>query len=152
MRLGDEVMEKEKIYLDNCAYNRPYDDQTQLKIHLETQAKLKIQDNAVSGKCDLIWSYILEFENNDNPYEYKRNRIEEWKDIAKISVVENEEIKSMAKEIKAKGIDTKDAIHIACAKYAGADYFITTDVSVLKKEVEGINISSPLDYIKDKEE
>ena len=32
-----------KIYLDNCCFNRPFDDQTQIKIHLETQAKLYIQ-------------------------------------------------------------------------------------------------------------
>ena len=25
-----------KVYLDNCCYNRPYDDQSQLRISLET--------------------------------------------------------------------------------------------------------------------
>jgi len=29
-----------KIYLDNCSYNRPFDDQSQMKIRLETEAKL----------------------------------------------------------------------------------------------------------------
>lgn len=29
-----------RIYLDNCSYNRPYDDQSQLRISLESQAKL----------------------------------------------------------------------------------------------------------------
>lgn len=33
-----------RIYLDNCSYNRPYDNQSQMKIYLETQAKLHIQD------------------------------------------------------------------------------------------------------------
>jgi len=32
-------MERLKIYLDNCCYNRPYDDQSQLKVSLEAQAK-----------------------------------------------------------------------------------------------------------------
>ena len=32
-----------KVYLDNCAYNRPFDDQTQIKIALETAAKQHIQ-------------------------------------------------------------------------------------------------------------
>ena len=31
------------IYLDNCCYNRPYDDQSYMRINLETQAKLHIQ-------------------------------------------------------------------------------------------------------------
>lgn len=31
------------IYLDNCCYNRPYDDQSQIRISLEAQAKIFIQ-------------------------------------------------------------------------------------------------------------
>ena len=32
-----------RLYLDNCCYNRPYDEQTQFKILMETRAKLHIQ-------------------------------------------------------------------------------------------------------------
>lgn len=32
-----------RIYLDNCCFNRPYDDQSQIKIQLESEAKLEIQ-------------------------------------------------------------------------------------------------------------
>jgi len=32
-----------RIYLDNCCYNRPFDDQNQLSVRLETEAKLAIQ-------------------------------------------------------------------------------------------------------------
>ena len=28
-----------KLYLDNCCFNRPFDDQSQLRIRLETEAK-----------------------------------------------------------------------------------------------------------------
>ncbi len=28
-----------KVYLDNCCFNRPFDDQSQLKIRLESEAK-----------------------------------------------------------------------------------------------------------------
>ena len=33
-----------RVYLDNCCYNRPYDEQVQLRIRLETEAKLHVQD------------------------------------------------------------------------------------------------------------
>lgn len=33
-----------KIYLDNCCFNRPFDDQSQIRIRLESEAKLKIQE------------------------------------------------------------------------------------------------------------
>ena len=41
-------MDKIKVYLDNCSYNRPFDDQKQLRISLETQAKLYIQSLIVN--------------------------------------------------------------------------------------------------------
>ena len=34
-----------RVYLDNCCFNRPYDDQAQLRISLESQAKQGIMDS-----------------------------------------------------------------------------------------------------------
>jgi len=136
-----------KIYLDNCCFNRPYDDQTNLKVSLQTQAKLQIQTDALVGKCSLVWSYMLDYENKVNPYAYKRNAIQEWDEVADENIVKNEEIVKTADNIKAKGIRTKDALHLACAIYAKADYFITTDDKLLNKKVDSIKIISPIDYI-----
>jgi hypothetical protein len=33
-----------KLYLDNCCFNRPFDDQSRIRIMLETEAKLRIQE------------------------------------------------------------------------------------------------------------
>lgn len=38
-----------RIYLDNCCCNRPCDEQTQLGIRLETEAKLRIQQLMQTG-------------------------------------------------------------------------------------------------------
>ena len=51
-----------KTYLDNCCYNRPYDNQSQLKISLETQAKLRIQENIRNGDFELISSFVLMYD------------------------------------------------------------------------------------------
>ena len=32
-----------RVYLDNCCYNRPFDDQAQLTVRLETVTKLAVQ-------------------------------------------------------------------------------------------------------------
>ena len=72
-------MAKERIYLDNCAYNRPFDDKDQLIICMEAEAKLKIQEDIRKGIYELIWSYMNEYENNDNPYDDKREAIGAWK-------------------------------------------------------------------------
>ena len=67
-----ETVRKTKIYLDNCCYNRPYDDQAQPKVILETLAKLYIQELVLNRKIDLVWSYVLKFENSQNILESKR--------------------------------------------------------------------------------
>jgi hypothetical protein len=56
-----------KIYLDHYAYNRPFDDQSNIKNQLETIAKLYIQDQIKQGKYELVWSYMSDFENSNNP-------------------------------------------------------------------------------------
>ena len=64
-----------RVYLDNCCYNRPYDDQTQLRISLECQAKLNIQTRIKNGEIELATSYMTFFENNENPYEMRKSSI-----------------------------------------------------------------------------
>ena len=68
-----------KIYLDNCCFNRPYDDQSYLRIRLEAEAKLKIQEDIRKGDFKLVWSYILDYENGKNPFRERREQISKWK-------------------------------------------------------------------------
>lgn len=43
-----------RIYLDNCMFNRPFDNQTQMRIRLESEAKLYIQDKIKNNYTELI--------------------------------------------------------------------------------------------------
>ena len=67
-----------RVYLDNCCYNRPYDDQTQITISLETQAKLHIQDMICDNHCELVSSSILHYEVHNSPYEIQEHAISEF--------------------------------------------------------------------------
>ena len=60
-------MKKIKVYLDNCCFNRPYDDQRMISTYLETQAKLTIQQLVDDNFLDLIWSFIIDYENSYHP-------------------------------------------------------------------------------------
>jgi hypothetical protein len=64
-----------RIYMDNCCFNRPFDSQAQVRVRLETEAKLRIQERVVAGEIELSWSYILDFENAANPFEERRTAI-----------------------------------------------------------------------------
>jgi len=136
-----------RLYLDNCCFNRPFDNQEQLKIKLETEAKLHIQNAILNGKYELVWSYILEFENKQNPYEERRDAIGDWKKYACAFCVENEHIVTYAEILFNKGIKAKDALHIACAVDANADFFITTDKKLINTAIPEIRIINPLIFI-----
>jgi len=116
-------------------------------IRLETEAKLQIQHLILEKKINLIWSFILHYENKDNPYKYKKERIALWEFIAKDHVSCNDEIQDMAKDLLAKGMRAKDALHIACALYAKAQFFITTDKKLQANDVPGLGIVSPIVFL-----
>ena len=141
-----------KIYLDNCCYNRPFDNQTQMKIKLETEAKLYIQTSIREGKYSLCWSFMLDYENGKNPYKEKRDLIILWKEIADDFCPPSEIILSRGKKIMKSGIKNEDALHIACAIEKNCEYFITTDYKLTIISVEGINVINPIDFVRKMEE
>ena len=136
-----------RIYLDNCALNRPFDNQNLIRIRLETEAKLYLQEKIKNAEIELIWSYILDIENNQNPFEEKRLAIEKWEKFAVENVTETSQIIERANRFVLSGIKAKDALHVSSAIEGKADYFITTDDKLLKKlignnEIQAINVSS----------
>jgi predicted nucleic acid-binding protein len=141
-------MGNKTIYLDNCTYNRPFDDQSQLRISLETQAKLYIQSLIKDKKIDLIYSYVCFYENYINPFENKRLSIYDFSKYAKHSVVESHGILIKANEIIQKKIKPLDALHLSCAINVKADYFITVDDGILRYNTNEINIFDPITFIK----
>jgi len=140
-------LSKIKIYLDNCCFNRPYDDQSRLKIELETKAKLFIQSLIVSGKVDLVVSYMLELENDDNPFEIRKLAIQDFFKFATEDINESSSLIKIAEDIKERGLKTKDALHIACAIESNCDYFISTDNRILKFCDRRIKTINPVDFI-----
>ena len=138
-----------RIYLDNCCFNRPFDDQNQVRVRLEAEAKLYVQIKIFEKEIELVWSYILEYENRFNPYEERRNAIQNWKQKALTEIVESDEIIKMAESFIKTNIKSKDALHLACAVAGKCDYFITTDDTLLSKKnrIKEITILNPLDYI-----
>ena len=140
-------MKKLKIYLDNCCFNRPYDDQTQDIIMLETTAKLLIQKLVAEKKIDLVWSYILKFENSQNIYEAKKNAIAGWRKLSSLYVDQNNEIELLAQKITQHGLKNADSLHVACAIFAECKYFITVDRRILKYKCDEITICNPLEFM-----
>lgn len=106
-------------------------------------------------KLNLVSSYVLWYENSQNPFEIRKRSISEFiqkNTIEYIGIDKAEDIKRKADEIMKTGVKTKDAYHVACAIYANCDYFFTTDDRLLKYATDEIQIVNPIDFIKEWEE
>lgn len=138
-----------RVYLDNCCFNRPFDDQSQARVRIEAEAKLEIQQRIKDKKIELAWSYILDYENQANPFEERRDVVTRWKTVAVVNVEETAAIVQQAREIADRGLRAKDALHIACAIAAGCNFFLTTD-DVIVKRMKGfarITAMNPTQFI-----
>jgi predicted nucleic acid-binding protein len=137
-----------RIYLDNCCFNRSFDNQLSLIVRLETEAKLYVQDLIRQGKLELAWSFMLDYENGANPFEEVRLQIAEWKTLASDDCGSSDEVSARANELMKLGLRPKDAAHIACAMCMEADYFLTTDKKILNKPITGTQVINPVDFVR----
>ena len=147
-------MGKVLIYLDNCCYNRPYDDQSQARINLETQAKLYIQKLIVEKRVSLAYSYMSRYENSQNPFKIRKDTISDFFKNASVYIDENnaEVIQQKASDIVKTGIKAKDATHIACAIIGKVDIFLSTDIRLLKYQTNEIKLMNPTAFLSEMEE
>jgi hypothetical protein len=127
-------MKPMNIYFDSCCLNRLFDDQTQPRIRLESEAVLLILSRIQTEETwRWIGSDILKFEIGQTPNVERRARTQAL--LLHIDkIVKSTEIEATrAKQFQALGIKSFDALHIACAETAEADVFLTTDDKLLRR-------------------
>jgi len=125
-----------KIYLDNCCYGRPYDDQTQAEIRAETNAIENIIRLA-QWHCHVIFSSAA-LDNEINAI--KVNTPDKHTDILEFykrvstdrAILKKPILEHYAPLAQQAGIRKKDAIHLCFAISAGANYLVTTDKGFVK--------------------
>ncbi|MBD1933560.1 MULTISPECIES: PIN domain-containing protein [Cyanophyceae] len=137
-----------KIYLDTSAYNRPFDDQTQPKIFLESQAVVIILQMVETKMIELISSSVLEYENSRNPYPIKQEAMSRYLQIAGFKQEVNEEIRQRAEQLEQNGLKAIDALHIACAEAVGSAYVITCDKRLINRcSGLAIKVMNPVNFV-----
>lgn len=144
-----------RLYLDCCAYNRPYDDLTgKVTVHLEAQAKLHIQECIRDGKYELVTSEMLLTEVEDCPFEVRRRGIMSFiEENASVHVgsINNTEVDRTARKIMETGIHYKDACHVASALLGKCEYLVTTDKRLLKYKSDKIKLVNPIQFVDEME-
>ena len=121
-----------KIYLDTCCLNRPFDDQTQERIRLESEAVLAILSRVEKGEWDWVGSEVLMDEIEQTPDTQKLSRARLLSGFIKQSVEVNATEVKRSKELRGAGFMEFDSLHLACAESAKADVFLSTDDRLLK--------------------
>jgi predicted nucleic acid-binding protein len=143
-----------RIYLDACCVNRPFDDQIQSRIYVETQAIMTIlsQCQCQSGTWKLINSSALISELNQTPDLEKLQNVKKLLLIAKIKVINSAFIENRTAELEKLGFSSYDANHIASAERSQADIFLTTDDRLFKKyqrnsQLINVKINNPVQWL-----
>ncbi|WP_026894230.1 PIN domain-containing protein [Clostridiisalibacter paucivorans] len=148
-----------KIYFDMNIYNRVFDDQTQMRIRFESMAIDILFELVEKKKYELIWSFILEYENSRNPFIERKLNIISISTLCNEVIKPNNKIKKMAKKIVMKSnTKDKDALHLASAVHGGCKYFITCDDKFiktiernrdnLKYMIKDIKLYNPIDFLR----
>jgi predicted nucleic acid-binding protein len=124
-----------RVYLDACCLNRPFDDQRQARIRLESEAVVLILERIESGTDVLITSEVLEYEIRQIPDPERRRRVQMLIAQAKETVNFGEDEERRARQIEGMGFGTYDAAHIASAEVSNADVFLTTDDRLSRRSI-----------------
>ncbi len=142
-----------KIYLDTCSLQRPLDSKTQIRIVLESESILGILTLCEAGRVELISSEVLMFEVERNPHVTRKGYALDVLSRARSFIVLNDQIENRARELSKSGIRPLDALHLASAEEAQADYFCTCDDKFLNKAktIQGIKVRavSPVELIEE---
>lgn len=144
-----------RIYLDVCCLNRPYDDQTQDRIRLESEAVIAILKHVESGEWSLVSSGVVSYEISRTSDEERKRRLISIVQRASGFIPVGRETYIRAEELQHQlGIKAYDALHIACAEQGGADVFLSTDDRLVKaakrnSEATNIRVENPLTWLQE---
>lgn len=121
-----------KVYLDACCLNRPFDEQSQPRVRLETEAILLVLEKIYQREWLWVASDALFFEINQNPDVENRQRVRSLLSHAHEVVGINPEALSRAERFEQSGLNAYDALHLALAELSAVDVLLTTDDRFIK--------------------
>jgi predicted nucleic acid-binding protein len=144
-------MEKLKIYLDNCCYNRPFDNSLQEKIIQEAEAVLCIVNLSKSGEVIIASSQFVKYEIDCIRVTEKRDKVLGFYHCDEYHVL-NDRICKLAKYYQTFNLKTFDSLHLATAETVNVDYLLTTDIDFIqysKRFTHNVKVINPCDFLKE---
>lgn len=122
-----------RIYLDMCALGRPYDDQNQARIRMETSAIHLILNAVRAGGFEMIVSSVHDIElsadRNVNRQSHLKLLLEK---LGSRFEVKGESARMRTLELRQQSLGIADAAHLALAEQSLAE-FVTVDDRLIKR-------------------
>jgi predicted nucleic acid-binding protein len=145
----------ELMYLDYNCFQRGFDDSRQVKIHLEALACQEVFAKAERKEVNLAWSFMHEDENALCPFIERKIEVLRLSTLCRVRIAPKDSIRMVAKEFKEKAaLSSKDSLHLACARQASCEVFLTCDEAFIKRAKRlnlPMRIMNPVDYIREAE-
>jgi predicted nucleic acid-binding protein len=139
-------------------YNRPFDDQSQMRIRLETTAITMIFALIEQGVFSACWSFVLDYENSRNPFAERRTLVQHLAQVCEATVEPDEQIRELAQSFTQNHqVRGRDALHLACADSAGCNYLVTCDDRLISQAkrlretgVLTVPVINPIDLLRER--
>jgi predicted nucleic acid-binding protein len=141
-----------RIYLDVSCLNRPFDDQRQARIHLESEAVLLILDEIDGGSWEQVSSRMADIEIQAISNEIRRRRVFSLLPDSRIDLTAK--VFARAKELVQLSLKAADAVHTAAAEELKADVLLTCDDRWLRRcqriaDRLLIQMANPVDWLQE---
>ena len=120
-----------RVYLDICCLKRPFDDQAQARIAVETAAVLAIMRECEDGRLQCVRSIAHDLENAHNTDGRRAAAVAAWLATLPPPVQSTARVRALLPQLRAGGLKAFDAFHVAWAVELGADVFVSTDDRLL---------------------
>ena len=122
------------LYLDMNVYKRPFDDQRQMRIRLDTVAITMVFALIESKHLSARWSFVLDYENDRDPVSERREFVQRLAQCCESSIEPNEAIRQLAERLsESHQVRGRDALHLASAELSGCSFFVTCDDRLVRR-------------------
>jgi transcriptional regulator NrdR family protein len=142
------------IYLDYNCFQRSFDDRRQVRIRMEALACESIFAMAEEGAVRLVWSFMHDDECSLCPFPERRLVSLALATLCRERVAPAEEIHRMALSFQRQvSLSARDAVHLACACFVGANVLLTCDDEFLNRAcgaAQGLTVLNPVEYVRHK--
>ena len=128
-----EHRNRKRLYLDICTLCRPFDDQSQMRIRLETNASYLILQALQDARYVMVVSPVhFEEANAIRDAEERRELVVVLEKLGTTAACDMAATRARAEDLHARKFGIADAAHVAFAE-ATADIFISCDERLIRK-------------------